>query len=142
VRAGSGGGVQPEELYWVRTCSACTLAQAAVPTVRAQSVTVAGVELQVGSLFLPCVQAVSWRGQCQGGQDAACGDRGADPESGGGEDALGGDAVRAGVAGQDLGEKRAEPRLPPMVRTMALTLVAMPVCDAGTDSMMVSVMAA
>jgi hypothetical protein len=65
VRAGSGGGVQPEEPYWIRTCSACTLAQAAVPTVRAQSVTVAGVELQVGSLFLSCVRAVSWRGSAR-----------------------------------------------------------------------------
>jgi hypothetical protein len=36
-------------------------------------------------------------------QDVACGDRGADSQSGG-EDALGEDAVRADVAGQDPGE--------------------------------------
>ncbi len=41
-----------------------------------------------------------------------------------------------------ISARTAEPRLPPMVRTMALSLVAMPVCDAGTDSMMVSVLAA
>jgi hypothetical protein len=128
VRAGSGGGVQPEDPYWIRTCSACILAQAAVSTVHGQSVNVAGVELQV----VRCSCRACGRsggGQCQGGQDAACGDRGADPESGC-EDALGGMPCGS-VWLVRISPRTAEPRLPPIVRTMALTLVAMPVCDAG-----------
>ena len=79
--------------------------------------------------WVHCSCRARGRGQCQGGQDAACGDWGADPESGG-EDALGGDSARPAWLVR-ISARTDEPRLPPMVRTMALTLVAMPVCDAG-----------
>jgi len=68
----------------------------------AEGVAMAGMlVLQVGSLFLPCVRAVSWRGSTRAAPDTPCGDRGAESCC---EGALGGDAVRADVAGQDLGE--------------------------------------